>query len=140
MTVDLNYGDTLNSIVNEILSCEKLLESEQQDTLTKIGKVLQKETKAVLPKSDEHGAEYKHMKDDIKVTVIGKKQKTGVTGVMVHGGKLTAYKWHMLDDGTRNKDGTVHTKAIHFTTEAMKRATPQIEQIMSDLERRIAGS
>ena len=140
MNVDLNYGDALNGIVNEILSSEKLLEEEQQAALTKIGKALQKEVKALLPKSDEHGPGYKHMRDDVKVLIAGKKQKTGVTGVIVNGGKLTAYKWHMLDDGTRNKDGTVHTKAIHFTTQAMKNATPEIEQIMNELERKVAGS
>lgn len=137
MTVELEYKKTLDGIVQEILRSEKVLESEQADTLNKIGKLIKKKVVEVLPQSDEHGMNYKHMKSDVKVTVQGKKAKTGVTGVTVHGGRLTAYKWHMLDDGTRNPDGTVHTPATHFTSKAMSEAESGINQIIDDLQRRI---
>ncbi|MBO7366634.1 MAG: HK97 gp10 family phage protein [Bacteroidales bacterium] len=133
MTVDLDYKNTLNGIVQDIMRMENVLESDQQEALEKIGKVIKKETQNLLPKSDEAGSGYKHMRDDIKVTINGKRKKTGVTGVTVHGGKLTAYKWHMLDDGTRNPDGSIHTRAIHFTSNAMEKATPQIEKILDEL-------
>lgn len=133
MTVDMNYKDALNGIVADVLKMDNVLEKDQQKALEDIGKVIKRETQKVLPVSDEGGSGYKHMRDDIKVTVNGKKRKTGVTGVTVHGGKLTAYKWHMLDDGTRNPNGTVHTRARHFTAKAMENATPEIERIVDDL-------
>jgi HK97 gp10 family phage protein len=133
MTVDMNYKDALNGIVADVLKIDNVLEKDQQKALEDIGKVIKRETQKILPVSDEGGSGYKHMRDDIKVTVNGKKRKTGVTGVTVHGGKLTAYKWHMLDDGTRNPNGTVHTRARHFTAKAMENATPEIERIVDDL-------
>lgn len=137
MTVDLDYTNALQGIISEVLKSEKILEADQQDALNNIGKAIKKSVKNVLPKSDEHGAGYKHMRDDIKVTVNGKKTKTGVTGVTICGGKLTAYKWHMLDDGTRNPDGSIHTRATHFTTKALEAATPEIEKIVDNLMGRV---
>ena len=133
MTVDMNFKDALNGIVEDVLKMDKILEQDQEKALEQIGKAIKKSTQQLLPVSDEGGSGYKHMRDDIKVTVNGKKKKTGVTGVTVHGGKLTAYKWHMLDDGTRNPNGTVHTRALHFTGKAMENATQEIEKIVDDL-------
>ena len=140
MTVDMNYKDALNGIVADVLKMDNVFEKDQQKALEDIGKVIKRETQKVLPVSDEGGSGYKHMRDDIKVTVNGKKRKTGVTGVTVHGGKLTAYKWHMLDDGTRNPNGTVHTRARHFTAKAMEQATPEIEKIVDDLIGRVVNA
>jgi HK97 gp10 family phage protein len=140
MTVDMNYKDALNGIVADVLKMDNVLEKDQQKALEDIGKVIKRETQKILPVSDEGGSGYKHMRDDIKVTVNGKKRKTGVTGVTVHGGKLTAYKWHMLDDGTRNPNGTVHTRARHFTAKAMENATPEIERIVDDLIGRVVNA
>lgn len=137
MTVDIDYQNTLKGIVADVLKMDKVLEQDQQTALEKMGKTIKKEAQKILPKSDEMGSGYKHMRDDIKVTVNGKRKKTGVTGVTVHGGKLTAYKWHMLDDGTRNPDGSVHTGAIHFTSKAMEKASPEIEKIVDDLIREV---
>ncbi len=137
MTVEFDYQSTLNGIVSDILRMKNILESDQEAALTEIGKTIKTEVQHLLPKSDELGSGYKHMKDDVKVTVNGKRQKTGVTGVTVHGGKLTAYKWHMLDDGTRNPDGSIHTRAIHFTDKAVQTAEPKVNQIIDNLQRRV---
>lgn len=143
MKVDFVYQRPLDEIVTEILRMDTVLESDQADLMSKIGKEIKKETQKVLPKSfstDDgyvDGGQYKHMKDDIKVTVNGKKAKTGISGVTVHGGKQTAYKWHLLDDGTRNPDGSVHTPAQHFTSKAMQAATPAIEKLIDELERKV---
>jgi HK97 gp10 family phage protein len=134
MKVDFAYEQPLDEIVTEVLRMETILESEQAELMTAIGKEIKKEVKNNLPKSNEDA---KHMRDDIKVTVQGKKAKTGITGVTVHGGKETAFKWHLLDDGTRNPDGSVHTPALHFTSKAMQAATPRIEQLINDLERSV---
>lgn len=134
MKVDFAYEQPLDEIVTEVLRMETILESEQAELMAAIGKEIKKEVRNVLPKSNEDA---KHMRDDIKVTVQGKKAKTGITGVTVHGGKETAFKWHLLDDGTRNPDGSVHTPALHFTSKAMQAATPRIEQLINDLERSV---
>lgn len=134
MKVDFQYEKPLDEIVAEVLRMENILEEDQAELMSKIGKEIKKEVQNALPKSDK---DHKHMTSDIHVSVSGKKKKTGITGVTVHGGKETAYKWHMLDDGTRNPNGTVHTKATHFTSKAMKAATPRIEQLINELERKV---
>ena len=134
MRVDFLFEQPLDELVADILRMENVMESEQEELMSEIGKEIKKQVKNALPKSDK---DHKHMRDDIKVTINGKKKKTGVTGVSVHGGKDTAYKWHMLDDGTRNRDGSVHTPAYHFTKKAMDEATPHIETLINELERRV---
>jgi HK97 gp10 family phage protein len=136
MKVDFKYEQPLDEIVAEVLRMETILESEQAEAMAQIGKEIKTQVKNILPKSDEKG---KHMRDDIKVTVQGKKAKTGITGVTVHGGRDTAFKWHLLDDGTRNPDGSVHTPAKHFTSKAMQAATPRIEQIINEIERKVTS-
>ncbi len=138
MTVDLSYQGALNGMLQDILRSEKVLESEQQEVMEDVGKVIKKKVVEILPKSNMTKADHTHMKSDVKITVAGKKKGTGVTGVSVHGGKKTAYKWHMLDDGTRNPDGSIHTPATHFTTKAMEDAESQINTIIDELQRRIA--
>lgn len=142
MRVDFEYQKPLDEIVADVLRMESILEGEQEDLMAGIGKEIKKQVKDILPKSDstDDGYQmgtYKNMRDDIKVTVNGKKKKTGITGVTIHGGKNTGYKWHLLDDGTRNPDGSVHTKAIHFTSKAMDAATPVIERLINELERKV---
>lgn len=139
MKVDFEYDKALQGMVADVLRCEKIMESEQEKVLGEIGKVIKKNTAATLPKSNEAGPGYKHMRDDIKVTINGKRKKTGVTGVTVHGGKLTAYKWHMLDDGTRNPNGTVHTKALHFTQKAVEASAGDIDKIVDELIGRVVN-
>lgn len=142
MKVDFEFEKPLDEIVADVLRMETIMESEQAELMKNIGKEIQKEVKNVLPKSDStddgyQTGSYKHMRDDVKVTVNGKKAKTGITGVTVHGGKDTAYKWHLLDDGTRNPDGSVHTPATHFVSKAMQAATPAIERMINELERKV---
>ncbi len=136
MRVDFDYKHGLDELVADVLRSERICEDEQKKLMKEIGKTIKDEVVQILPKS-EVGGKHKHMKDDVKVTVTG--GKDGTSGVIVHGGKDTAYKWHMLDDGTRNPDGSVHTPAIHFTDKAMKRAESTIEKMLDDLEKRIAN-
>ena len=133
----------LDEIVADVLRMEDIVESEQESLMSGIGKEIKKQVKALLPRSDSTndgyswGSGYEHMRDDIKVTVNGKKAKIGISGVTVHGGRDTGYKWHLLDDGTRNPDGSVHTPATHFTSKALKAAEPKIESLVNDLERKV---
>ena len=142
MKVDFQFEKPLDEIVAEVLRMDQIIDEEQGELMSQIGKEIKKEVQNILPKSDStndgyQSGKYKHLRDDVKVTVKGKRSKTGITGVTVHGSKDTAYKWHMLDDGTRNPDGTVHTRATHFTSKALKAATPRIEQLINELERKV---
>lgn len=143
MKVDFQYERPLNDIVTEVLRMENILEANQEILMKGIGKEIRKEVEKLLPKSDStddgyvSGGFYQHMRDDVRVTVNGKRSKTGITGVTVHGGNDTAYKWHLLDDGTRNPDGSIHTPATHFTSKAMQAATPVIEQMIDIMERKV---
>ena len=134
MNVKFDYKTGLDELVADVLRSEKICEEEQAKLMKEVGKTIKNEVAECLPKSDK---DHKHMRDDIKITVTG--GKNGTSGVIVHGGKETAYKWHMLDDGTRNPDGSVHTPALHFTDKALKRAEATIEKLVDDLEKRIAN-
>ena len=136
MKIDFEYSKPLDEMVAEVLRMEDVLETEQAQLMQNIGQEIKKEVVKILPKSDKAGA-YKHMRDDVKVTVNGKKAHTGITGVTVHGGKKTAYKWHLLDDGPRNPDGSVHTHATHFTDKAMEAAGGRIERLIDEIERKV---
>ena len=136
MKVNFEFEKPLDEIVVDLLRMENIIEEDQERIMKEIGKEIKKQVRNQLPKSNQSD-EFYHMREDIKVKVSGKKAKTGVTGVTVHGGVWTGYKWHMLDDGTRNPDGTIHTKAIHFTSKALKAAEPQIESLINELERKV---
>lgn len=134
MNIDLEYKSALNDIIQDVLRSEKIIDSEQEAIMKKAGQIIKKKVADNLPLSD---IDHEHMKKDIKVTLSGKKKKTGITGVTVHGGKWTGYKWHMLDSGTRNPNGTVHTPATHFVSKSLKEAEPEIETMINELQRRI---
>lgn len=42
MTVDLEYSEALNGLIQDVLRSEKVLESEQQEIMAKAGKIIKK--------------------------------------------------------------------------------------------------
>ena len=134
MKVNIGYKAGLGELVADVLRSVKILESEQETTMKKVGKILKKKVQDNLPITD---IDHDHMKKDVHVTLAGKKAKTGIVGVRVHGGAWTGYKWHMLDSGTRNPDGSIHTPATHFVSKAVEQATPEIEALIDELQRKV---
>ena len=134
MKVNMKYDVAYGELIADLLRSVKVLESEQESTMQRIGKVIKKRVQENLPITD---IDHTHMKKDIKIAVAGKKSKTGITGVRVYGGTWTGYKWHMLDSGTRNPDGTIHTPATHFVSKALQEATPEIESIIDEVQRKV---
>ena len=130
MNVDFNSEGIIADIMNEISHMENLTEAEEKSAMRKIGKEIAKNAAKLLPRTSE---DHVHMKDDIKVTV---KSDKGIVSCIISGGKQTAYKWHMLDDGTRNKDGSVHTRALHFTDRALALSEKDIDTILAEVERK----
>lgn len=130
----------ISQLINDL---PKELEDKQKTVCTKIGKIIVDNVKKALPRSDtrkKHAADgtstYKHMRDDVKMTV---KQRSGFSSITVGGGKLTAYKWHLLDDGTMTHDGRPHTKAIHFTSTAMKTSKAEIDLLIDNMIAEVAS-
>lgn len=135
-----DFQPALADIAEMILAMPAALEQDQEKAFKDIGQAIKKHVQNEMPRGAEDGINYdgstpyKHMADDVKVTLQGK--KTGEYAVVVHGGKKTAYKWHMLDSGTRNPDGTQHTPATHFTSIALAKSQQDIDEVLMILKGR----
>lgn len=145
MNVNLNANEILSSIAEELKKLPEGFEKEERSTLTKIGKVIQNSVEAELDVSTEtmnwtnyDGSKpYKHMRDDVKVTT--KKDKLGNSYVIVGGGKLTSYKWHIVNDGSYDANTGRRIPATHFIDFAIKKSEPQINKIINDMLWKVAN-
>lgn len=147
MKVTFEYEKQLKEIENMISGMPDLIEKEERSMLRKIGKAVQKyvirnlrlhrmtEKEIEGRKNYDRTMPYKQMDDDVKVEV--RKSKEGDLYVSVKGGKYTGYKWHFLNDGTRNQDGTLHTLATHFMDKALNQAAVEIEKIVESVIRKV---
>ena len=136
MRVDFNAGEQLFSIEQELRRLPELAEQEEKKVMKRIQKIITEKLKANLPKSAGQNTNYDgskpyvHMQDDIKATV---KSKDGVAYVLIRGGKLTGFKWHLVNDGTRDRNGGVKTPATHFIDMALKQSEPEIDALIDEL-------
>ena len=150
MRVTLEYENQLKDIDDLISKMPSLIEKEEKAMLKKIGKVIQKYVIRQLRllrlpadkikglRNYDKSVPYVQMDDDVKVAV--KKSKSGDIYVSVKGGKYTGFKWHFLNDGTRNKDGSVHTPATHFIDRALEQSRAEIDKIIADVARKVADN
>jgi hypothetical protein len=112
------------------------VEQEEKEAMKGIQKIIVDKLKNTMPESDGQNTNYDgskpyvHMKKDIKATV---KSKDGVAYVLIRGGKLTGYKWHLVNDGTRDSNGRVKTAATHFIDIALKQSESAIDALIDDL-------
>lgn len=146
MKVEWDYSDNaypVQSIVEEVNRLPELTEQAEKKVFNDIGKIIVTHVKALLPPSGRDGLSnydgsqpYVDMRDDIKSTV---KRKDGFVSLIVRGGKKTGYKWHLLDDGTRNPNGTTHTSAKHFTDKAMRNAEAEIDKYIDQIISEVAN-
>lgn len=74
--------------------------------------------------------EYKHMADDVHINVA--KNKYGDKVLKVQGGKKTGTLWHIVNDGSYNKQVGKRNRATHFIDDALKEAESEIEAIIDD--------
>ena len=136
MKVKFDASEQVLSIEKELRRLPELAEKEEKEAMRRIQKVIVEKLKANLPRSDGQNTNYDgskpyvHMRDDIKATV---KSKDGYAYVLIRGGKLTGYKWHMVNDGTRGPDGSVKTHATHFIDKALKQSEADIEAIIDEM-------
>lgn len=136
MKVDFDASEQLLSIEQELRRLPEMVEQEEKKVMKRLQKIITEKLKANLPKSDGQNSNYDgskpyvHMKDDIKATV---KSKDGVAYVLIRGGKLTGFKWHLVNDGTRDRNGRVKTSATHFIDKARKQSEPEIDELIDEL-------
>ena len=131
MKVNLEHKDFTQILVNELGDMRADIRPQMKSALSKSVKLIKKNVKANLPKSDLNapaknydGTPYIHMRDDI-ITIV-KDDKDGSVFGMVGGGKHTGYKWHMLENGTSD------TKAIHFIDKAMKQSDAELDAYIDE--------
>lgn len=139
MDVKFNFDDAFSSIENELRSMSKELTIEKGPIVRKCAQVIKKNVEANLPKSDisatatnYDGTPYVHMKNEVKATI--KDDKAGNVYAIIGGGKHTAHKWHMVDNGTSR------TAALHFTDKAMKQSDSEIDAIADELIRKVVSN
>lgn len=119
----------------------EILQQEEKKAINDCKKILVKNLKANLPRSDgaygnyDGSMPYKHIADDIKAVV---KNKDGIMSLTIYGGKMTGFKWHMVNDGTRDKQGRVHTKATHFIDNAINQSTAEINRLIDNIINEVA--
>lgn len=144
MRVDFEDGGVFRDIVKEIESIPGVTQEYENMALKKIGAIIKDNVRDNIPIEYEQALNYDgsapriHMANDLKVKI--KHSKEGYSSVTVMGGRLTAYKWHLLDDGTRDSQGRVHTPAIHFTTKALKASESDIDAIIEGLIQEVASN
>lgn len=136
----MDSNDAFKYIMEDIARIPELTEKEEKNVMKKIRDVLVEKVKANLPRSSggtnyDGSNPYVHMKDDIKASI---KSKNGIVSLIIFGGKKTAHKWHMVNDGTRDSKGRMKTAASHFVDKAIIQAEPEIDNIVDELLAEVA--
>lgn len=142
MQIQFNYEEELFEIENLISKLPKELEDQEKEVLKKAGKIIKKNvthflknsdiesrTKLIPPKNYDGTRPYKHVKDD--VTYSTRKDKNGNLYVSVRGGKLTGYKWHLINDGHFARDKVTYVHGNNFMDKALIASQGEINQIIS---------
>lgn len=111
MQVEFNSNNAFKDIMEDISRIPELVEKEEKKVMKRIRDVLVEKVKANIPRgaggTNYDGSKpYVHMRDDIKASI---KSKGGFASLIISGGKKTAYKWHLVNDGTRDSKGQVKT-------------------------------
>ncbi len=122
MKVDLNYQPALNFFGQEIRDLAESMYSQRGKIIRDCAKVVSVAVVKHMPESDVNRPLYKHMKTDVKVRI--KDDNQGDIVAIIGGGRETAYKWHLVDNGTSD------TPAAHFTEKAMEEADSGMEAVL----------
>ncbi len=135
--------DAFQDINRMLLNIPASIQEEERRLLRNAGKVLKKNVRSTMrrsnvedaavkipPKNYDGSRPYVHMQDDISYKVK-KSKATGGLYVSVGGGKMTGYKWHLVNDGT------IDTNPTHFIEQAEARSEAEIEQLIDDMVRSV---
>lgn len=142
MKVKMDDDGAFQWINRMLVNIPASIQDQEKPLLRKAGKILKDNVKAVMRRSDVEAAAvkaepknydgsrpYVHMQDEVSYKV--KKSKTGALYVSVRGGKMTGYKWHLVNDGT------VNTNPTHFIETAESRSGEEIERAIDEMVREV---
>jgi HK97 gp10 family phage protein len=122
MKVDLSYQSAVDFFKQDINSVAESMYSQRVKIIKDCAKVVSAAVVKNLPESDVSQPMYQHMKTDVKTRI--KDDNEGEIIAIIGGGRKTAYKWHLVDNGTSE------TQAQHFTDKALSESESSIDAIM----------
>ena len=122
MKVNLETDGLMSYLQNEIISLPQELTEQRKEILKKSSKILKKNVENELERSTIDKLGYVHIKDDVKISI--KDNEQGDMAAVIHGGKETGYKWHMLANGTSNMQAT------HFDEKVIKESEAEINGVV----------
>lgn len=133
MKIDFNALNIGIEIKNYIASASNEIISKEPEMLKKSAEIIKKNVVKNLPRSEpmelrsnyDGSRPYIHMQDDVRVSMH--KSKYGNNYAKISGGKFTGYKWHMLNDGTIDQRGKIHTKATHFVETSTRESEQEMD-------------
>lgn len=144
MQVQFNYRDELFEIEQMISQLPRELEDQEKEVLKNAGKIIKKNVthflknsdiesraKVAAPKNYDGTRPYKHVKDDVTYSI--RKDKNRNLYVSVRGGKLTGYKWHLINDGHFARDKTTYVPGNNFMDKALIASQGEINQEISKM-------
>ena len=122
MKVNLNYEPALDFFKQDIKDIAESMYSQRGKIVKNCAKVVSAAVVKNLPESSVDTPMYQHMKTDVKTRI--KDDNEGEVIAIIGGGRKTAYKWHLVDNGTSE------TQAHHFTDKALQESESGIDAIM----------
>lgn len=123
MKVNLDFQPALEFYRTDINSVKDKIFNIRKTIISKGVKVIKASVVKNLSRSEIDNPLYTHMQDDVKTTI--KDDGQGDIVGIIHGGKKTGYKWHMLNDGTS------HSKATHFVEKSLKDVESDLDAIVN---------
>lgn len=126
--MDWDFSDITNKFDNmgkDLTALEKIVTS-------KVAKVIKLAIQNNLLRSSkdknqyDRNVDYKHMKDDIKISSL-KEDKESLDSIReIKGGKQTHFKWKWLENGTSKM------KPNHFLTKSMNQTKDEVKSIFNE--------
>lgn len=126
MGVKFDYEKSLNEIRFDFERLGKSTEKLEDKALKRGCETIAKSVEKNLKRSTRNLPDYVHMQDDVKIS-NAKKDKDGAVIRTVGGGKKTGVKWHLLNDGTYDKNN-----ATHFMDKSISETETEVDNIFDD--------
>jgi hypothetical protein len=139
MNITFNASEVMYEIEQEIAKIPKELKGQTKQIMSKASKIVKSNVEQELGRhrtdpgekiTNYDGTPYVHMKDDVKASV--KDDKEGSVFAIIRGGKYTAYKWHLVNNGHLDKAGNT-VEATHFIDIALKKSESDIDALIDKM-------
>jgi len=121
-----DYEGALSEIRLDFEKMGKSTEKLEGKALKKGCETIAKSVEENLKRSTRNLPDYVHMQDDVKIS-NAKKDKDGAIIRTVGGGKTTGTKWHLVNDGSYDKNN-----ATHFMDKSIAETEAEVDNIFDD--------